>query len=160
ILRLAGERRLSYTTRAMLDAGRRISRYLLMQLIINCAFGLALALGLFIIGVDYPLLWGFLGAVLRYIPYVGAWLAALFPITLSLASFATWWVVPAVIGVVLVLEVTISNILEPYLYGQSIGVSEVGLLVCVAFWAFLWGPIGLVLSAPLTVCLVVLGKYV
>jgi AI-2E family transporter len=101
-----------------------------------------------------------LGGLFRYIPYIGAPATALFPITLSLAQFDTWW--PALIVIVLVvgLEVVISNFVEPRLYGQSIGVSEVALLIAAAFWAFLWGPVGLILSCPLTVCLVVLGKYV
>lgn len=160
LLRLVGENRLSYTTRAMTEAGERISRYLLMQLIINATYGIALGLGLLLLGVEYALLWGFLAAVLRYIPYLGPWLAAVFPVALSLAISPGWLQPLGVIGFIVVLELISNNFMEPWLYGQSIGVSEVGLLVCAAFWTFLWGPIGLVLSAPLTVCLVILGKYV
>jgi predicted PurR-regulated permease PerM len=159
-LRLVGHGQMTSTTKAVDEAGARISRYLLSQLVINSAFGLALALGLLLIGVEYALLWGFLGALLRYVPYVGAWIAASIPITLSLAMFPGWLHPLLVIGLVAVLELIASNVLEPRMFGQSIGVSEVALLTAAAFWAFLWGPIGLVLSGPLTVVLVVLGKYV
>ena len=159
-LRLIGHARLPSTTRAVDEAGVRISRYLLMQAIVNGSYGLVLGIGLFVIGVDYAALWGFLAAVLRYVPYVGPWIAALFPLTLSLAMFEGWWELLAVVTLFLVLELVSNNVMEPWLYGQSMGVSEVALLVAAAFWAFLWGPIGLVLSAPLTVCLVVLGRYV
>ena len=160
LVRLLGNGRMTETTKAMDDAGTRISRYLLMQLAVNGSYGLAWSLGLFIIGVDYALLWGFLAAVLRYIPYLGAPLAALFPIALSLAQFPGWWQPLAVIGLFLTLELISNNAVEPWLYGQSIGVSAVAMLVAAAFWTFLWGPVGLVLSGPLTVCLVVIGKHV
>ena len=117
-------------------------------------------LGLLAIGVQYAFLWGFVAAVFRYIPYIGIWIAALPPIILSLAMFEGWVQPLLVIGLFLAIELFASNVAEPRLYGHSIGVSEVALLVAAAFWAFLWGPIGLVLSSPLTVCLVVLGKYV
>ncbi len=159
-LRLVGHGRMSSTTKAVDDAGQRISRYLLMQAIVNGTFGIVLALGLFLIGVPYALLWGFLAAVLRYVPYLGAWIAAAFPIVLSLATFDRWWPPLAVVGLVLTLELTTANVMEPLLYGQSMGISAVAQLVSAAFWAFLWGPIGLVLSAPLTVVLLVLGKHV
>src|SRR5262249_38175142 len=113
-----------------------------------------------LIGVKYALLWGFLGAMLRYLPYIGPYLAAVFPVGLSLATIPGWGAMLMVIGLFLVLELTIANFIEPRLYGQSMGVSEIALLVSAAFWAFLWGPIGLVLSSPLTVCLVVLGRYI
>jgi hypothetical protein len=142
------------------DAGHRISRFLLMQLVVNGAYGMTMALGLFLVGVEYALLWGFLAATLRYIPYIGAWMAAVPPIILSLAMDEGWARPFMVVGLVLLMELMTSNVIEPWLYGQSMGVSEVALLVAAAFWTFLWGPIGLVLSSPLTVCLVVLGKYV
>jgi hypothetical protein len=129
-----------------------------MQAVINACFGAALTLGLFVIGVKYAVLWGVLAAVLRYVPYIGAWIAAAFPIILSLATFDSWWAPLGVVGLVLILELTTANALEPLLYGQSMGISAVAQLVSAAFWAFLWGPIGLVLSAPLTVVLLVLGK--
>lgn len=160
LIRLVGNGRMTATTKALDDAGRRISRYLLMQLVLNGTYGLVWGLALFFIGVDYALLWGFLAAVLRYVPYVGAPLAALLPIALSLAQFPGWWLTIALIGLFLVLELVCNNAMEPWLYGQTIGVSAVAMLIAAAFWTFLWGPIGLVLSGPLTVCLVVLGKHV
>lgn len=157
---LVGRGRISSTTKALDEAGHRISRYLLMQAVVNGSYGLVLALGLYALRVDYAFLWGTLAAVLRYVPYLGPWIAALFPISLSLAMSEGWWQPLLVIGLVLILELISNNVVEPWLYGRSIGVSQVALLIVAAFWAFLWGPIGLVLSAPLTVCLVVLGKYV
>src|SRR6202011_5903871 len=134
--------------------------FLLMQAIVNGIFGMVLGVGLLVIGVEHALLWGFLAALMRYIPYVGAWIAIIPPTILSLAMFPGWVHPLEVIGLFLVLELLTSNVVEPRVFGKSIGVSEVALLVAAAFWAFLWGPAGLVLSSPLTVCLVVLGKYV
>ncbi|MBI5091872.1 MAG: AI-2E family transporter [Candidatus Hydrogenedentes bacterium] len=160
LIRLVGHGRMTATTKALDDAGGRISRYLFRQLTVNGTYGLAWGLALYFIGVDYALLWGFLAAVLRYVPYVGAPFASLLPIALSLAQFPGWWLPIAVIGLFIVLELVCSNAVEPWLYGQTIGVSAVAMLIAAAFWTFLWGPIGLVLSGPLTVCLVVLGKHV
>jgi predicted PurR-regulated permease PerM len=159
-IKLVGHDRMSFTTKAVDEVSLRISRYIIMQAIVNGTVGLALAIGLFLIGVKYAFLWGFLAAMLRYVPYVGIWLAALFPILLSLAMFDGWWESLAVIGLFLVLELVTGNLIEPWVLGQSMGVSEVALLVLAAFSAFLWGPVGLILAAPLTVCLAVLGKYV
>lgn len=160
LIRLIGHGRITATTKALDDASHRISRFLLMQLIVNGTFGMTVAVALLAIGVQYAILWGFLGFILRYIPYIGPWIAALPPILLSLAMFEGWLQPLLVIGLFLVIELVTSNVVEPRLYGHSIGVSEVALLVAAAFWAFLWGPIGLVLSSPLTVCLMVLGKHV
>ena len=160
LIRLIGDGRVTLTTKAVDEAGHRISRFLQMQALVNATYGLALALGLFLIGVEYALLWGFLAAVLRYIPYIGAWIAAVPILVLSLAMFPGWTQPILVVSLILVIELLSNNVMEPRLYGQSMGVSEVALLVSAAFWAFLWGPIGMVLSSPLTVCLVVLGKYV
>ncbi len=160
LIRLASHGQITVMTKALDDAGRRISRFLLMQLIVNATVGLSVGLGLLAIGVRYAFLWGFVVAVFRYIPYVGIWIAALPPIILSLAMFEGWVQPLLVIGLFLAIELLASNAAEPRLYGRSIGVSEVALLVAAALWFFLWGPIGLILSSPLTVCLVVLGKYV
>lgn len=160
LIRIVGNGHVTATTKALDDVGRRISRYLLMQLLVNGSYGLVWGLGLFFIGLDYALLWGFLAAILRYLPYIGAPLAALFPITLSLAQFPGWWQPIVVIGLFLILELISNNAVEPWMYGHSIGVSAVAMLISAAFWTFLWGPIGLVLSGPLTICLVVLGKHV
>jgi len=159
-LRLVGHGWMSSTTKAVDDAGQRISRYLLMQLVINGSYGLALAIGLFLIGVPHAFLWGFLAAVLRYVPYLGTCITALLLLTLSLAMFPGWVQPLVVLGLIVVLELVTYHVMEPWLFSQSLGVSAVALLVAAAFWAFLWGPVGLVLSAPLTVVLLVLGKYV
>ena len=155
-----GGSRVALTTKALDDIGHRISRYLLAQLGINASYGVAMATGLALIGVEHWLLWGFLAGLLRYLPYIGAPAAAVFPITLSLAQFEGWTQPLLVIGWIVFLELLASNVLEPWLFGKSIGVSEVALLVAAGFWVFLWGPVGLVLSGPLTVCLLVVGEYV
>jgi predicted PurR-regulated permease PerM len=159
-IRLVGHGRITVTTKAVDDASQRISRYLLVQLLLNGAFGLLVAVGLFFIGVEHAFLWGFLAGTLRYVPYVGSSIAGLFPIALSLIQFQGWLHPVLAAGLILGLEFVTANVLEPRFYGQSIGVSEAGMLVAAAFWAFLWGPIGLVLSGPMTVWLVILGKYV
>jgi predicted PurR-regulated permease PerM len=160
LIRLAGYGRLTLATRALDEVVQRISRYLQMQSIINGSYGIALALGYFLIGVPYAFFWGFLAATLRFIPYVGPVLAAAFPIVLSLAAFDGWVQPLLVISLVLILELVSNGLLEPLLYGQSTGVSEVALMVAIAFWTWLWGPVGLLLATPLTVCVSVLGRYV
>ena len=160
LFRLIGYARLTDTTKALDEAGQRISRSLLMQAIVNGTYGCAVGLGLFCFGLPYALLWGLLAAVWRFIPYVGPALAALLPMALSLAVFAGW-VKPFLIGGLFVLlELGTNMVLEPLLYGRSAGVSQVALLMAFAFWTWLWGPVGLLLATPLTVCLGVLGKYV
>src|SRR5205823_1780053 len=129
LIGLAGSGELTVTTRALDDAGQRVSRYLLMQCVINGSYGLAMGLGLFLIGIPYAVLWGFLAAVFRYIPYVGPWVAAFFPITMSLVAFSGWTQLTLVLGLFILLELWNNLLMEPWLYGQSIGVSEVGLLV-------------------------------
>lgn len=155
-----GRQNITTTTKAMDDAGRRISRYMMMQLMINGVFGLAITLGLFLVGVPYALLWGFCAAILRYIPYIGAWIAAFAPLTVSFITSTTWMGMVAVLALFFVLELVTGNMIEPRLYGHGTGVSEVAVLISAAFWAWLWGPVGLMLSTPLTVCIVVAGKYV
>lgn len=157
---LFGYNRMPTTTRALDEAAERISRYLLMQSIINGSFGLAVGTALYFLGLPYALMWGFLAALLRFIPYVGPWLGGAMPILLSLAVFPGWFHPFVVLGLILVFELISNMIMEPMLYGQTVGVSEVALIVAVAFWTWIWGPIGLALATPLTVCLVVLGKYV
>jgi predicted PurR-regulated permease PerM len=160
LIRLVGLSRLTTTTQALNEAGRRISRYLLMQSIINGSFGTIVGLVLFLLGLPHAVLWGFLAAVLRFIPYVGVTVAILLPSLLSLAVFPGWTKPFLVLGIIVPVEFINSMFLEPYLYGQSIGVSEIALLVAIAFWTWLWGPLGLLLATPLTVSIVVLGKYV
>lgn len=161
LIRLAGEERLDATTKALDDTSRRISRYLLMQATVNLSMGVLVALGLWLIGLPNALLWGLLAAVLRFVPYIGIWIAAVMPIVLSLAVFPNGWLAP--LGVVLLflgLDLLIANVIEPLLYGGSTGLSPLAVLVAAIFWAWLWGPVGLLLSTPLTACLVVLGKYI
>jgi predicted PurR-regulated permease PerM len=159
VILLIGYRRMTATTRALDEAGARISRYLLMQSIINGGFGVAVGLGLFLIGVPYAVTWGSLAAALRFIPYLGAFVAMLLPLALSLAVFPGWLQPALVVGLFLVLEPITGSVMEPWLYGQSAGVSQVALLIALTFWTWLWGPAGLLMATPLTVCLVVLGKH-
>ena len=160
LIRLVGDRRTSLTTKILTDAGERISRYLVMQSMINAGFGLAIGIGLFCIGVPYALLFGVLAAALRFIPYVGAWIAASLPLMLSLAVFDGWREPVSVLAVFVGVELVIYLIIEPFLIGHSAGVSPLALLITLAFWTWLWGPIGLVVGTPLTVCLVSLGRHV
>jgi predicted PurR-regulated permease PerM/CheY-like chemotaxis protein len=159
LVRLIGYRQLTLTTQALDEAGQRISQYLLMQSIINGTFGLAVGVGLFLIGVPYAVLWGAVAAALRFIPYIGPWMAALLPAALSLAVFPGWGRPILVVGLFLALELFSNLVMETWLYGRSAGVSNVALLVAVASWTWLWGPLGLMLATPLTVCLIVLSKY-
>jgi predicted PurR-regulated permease PerM len=160
IVILFGYHRMPTTTRALDEAAERISRYLLMQSIINGSYGFAVGVTLYFIGLPYALMWGFLAALLRFIPYIGPWLGAAMPILLSLAVFPGWLHPFLVLGLILIFELISNMFMEPMLYGQTVGVSEVALIIAVAFWTWLWGPIGLALATPLTVCIVVLGKYV
>jgi len=158
VILLIGYRRMTATTRALDEAGARISRYLLMQSTINGGFGVAVGLGLFLIGVPYAVIWGALAAALRFIPYVGSFVAMLLTLALSLAVFTGWREPALVVGMFLVLDLVVT-VVEPWLYGQSAGVSQVALMIAVIFWTWLWGPVGLLLATPLTVCLIVLGKH-
>lgn len=159
LIRLIGYREVTVTTKALHEAGERVSRYLLMHAIVNGSFGVAVGLGLFALGLPYALLWGVLAALLRFVPYLGPWLAALLPLALSLAVFPGWVRPALLVGLIVFLELGSNLIMEPWLYGQSAGVSQVALLVAVTFWTWLWGPVGLVLATPLTVCLIVVSKY-
>jgi len=159
-IRLTGEGRLANVTRALDEANDRITRYLVVQTMINVTYGVAVSTGLFVIGVPYAVMWGFLAFLLRFLPYVGPPMAAVGPIVLSLAVFDGWHRPLATVALFFVVELATYMIVEPLLYGQTIGVSSAALLVAVAFWTWLWGPIGLVLGTPLTVCLVVLGKHI
>jgi predicted PurR-regulated permease PerM len=160
VIRLIGQGRIHLTTQAIDEAGRRISRYLLMQLIVNATYGLPVALGLWIVGLPGALLWGLMATLVRFIPYLGPWLGALPPIALSVAVFDTWPPTLVVIGMFITLEIISNNFMEPWLYGVSTGMSPVAVLLAAVFWAWLWGPVGLLLATPLTACLVVLGKFV
>jgi predicted PurR-regulated permease PerM len=164
MIRLIGAGKVTTTTKAVDDATRRISRYLLSQLVVNSAFGVIIAVGLFALGVKYSIMWGFIATLMRYVPYIGTWVGLIPPTLFSFATAPEWgggWGQPiAVLVLFLGLEAFCNNIVEPAVYGQSMGLSEVAQLVATAFWAFLWGPMGLILAGPLTVCLLVLGRHV
>jgi hypothetical protein len=142
------------------EAGSRVSKYLLMQLVVNVTYGIPVAIGLYFIGVPNAILWGALSAVLRFIPYVGPWIAAAFPILLSLAVSPSWTAPLLTVGLFIVLELFSNNVMEPWLYGSSTGVTPIALIVAALVWTWLWGPVGLVLATPLTVCLVVMGRHI
>jgi predicted PurR-regulated permease PerM len=155
-----GQGHLAVTTRAIDEAGQRVSRQLLMQSLVNLVYGVAAGIGLAVIGVPYALVWATLGAVLRFIPYLGPVLGAGAPILVSLAALQGWSGPLAVVALFVVLELFTNLVLETVLYAGAAGVSQVALLVALAFWTWLWGPLGLLMGTPLTVCLVVLGKHV
>jgi predicted PurR-regulated permease PerM len=160
LLRLAGLGQLNMMTQALDDTSRRVSRYLLMQVLVNAGFGTLFGFGLYLIGVPYAALWGAVAGLLRIVPYVGTLAAATLPLALSLAVFDGWLRPLLVFLVFAVLELIVGNFVEPWLYGAHVGISSLALLVAAVFWAVLWGPAGLILSTPLTVCVVVLGRYV
>lgn len=159
LLRLIGHGRVTTATRAIDDASARVSKYLLTQAILNVCFAGVVTVALFALRVDYAILWGILAGLLRYVPYVGGVLGALLPILYSFALGDGLWQPFAVLVMFVVVEMTTGHIIEPWLYGHSMGLSPVAQLVAASFWAFLWGPIGLVLSGPLTVCLLVIGRH-
>lgn len=159
-IRLAGSHDLGRTTEAMDDAARRLSRYFLTQTAINAAFGLIVGFGLWIIGVPNPVLWGIFGALLRFVPYIGPILAAAFPAALAVAVDPGWSMLLWTVALFVVVEPIMGQVIEPWLYGHNTGLSPVAVIVAATFWTWLWGPIGLLLSTPLTVCLVVIGRHV
>jgi predicted PurR-regulated permease PerM len=159
LLRIVGLGQLNLTTQALDDASGRVSRYILMQFLVNTGFGTLFGCGLYLIGVPNAVLWGVVAAILRIVPYVGTLVAATLPIALSLAVFDGWLRPLLVFLLVAVLELIVANFVEPWLYGAHVGISSLALLVSSVFWAVLWGPAGLILSTPLTVCVVVLGRY-
>jgi predicted PurR-regulated permease PerM len=160
ILRLLGARYLHLTTEALNDAAGRVSRYLLMQIVINGWTGFAVAVGLWALNVPNAVLWGALTLVLRFIPYIGVWMAAAIPLALSFAVFDDVTRPLMVFGLYAVLEFFAWSVLEPWLYGSHTGVSPVALLLAAGFWTWLWGLAGLFLAVPMTVCAAVLGKYI
>ena len=160
LIGLIGHGQLTTTTKALDEAGTRVSRQLLMQSVVNLAYGVIAGVGLYFLGVPYPLVWAALGAALRFIPYLGPVMAAGAPILISLAALPGWSGPLAVVALFGLLELFTNLVLETILFAGAAGVSQVALLVSVAFWTWLWGPLGLLMATPLTVCLVVLGKHV
>ncbi len=159
MLRLIGHGRVTTSTKAIDDGSKRISRYLFAQLLLNGTFGIIIATGLLALGISHALLWGLIAFIMRYAPYVGTWVGLLLPTAFTVAMSDNWWQPAGVFALFITLEVFYNNVLEPRFYGSSLGLSPVAQLVAAAFWSFLWGPIGLILSGPLTMCLLVVGRY-
>jgi predicted PurR-regulated permease PerM len=160
LIRMAGSHDLQRTTLTMDDAGKRLSRLFLMQLALNAAFGLIIGIGLWAIGVPSAPLWGLLAMVLRFVPYIGAIVAAIFPLIVATAVDSGWSMMLMTAALFLIVEPLIGHVIEPMVYGYSSGLSPVAVVVSATFWTWLWGPIGLILATPLTMCLVVLGRHV
>jgi predicted PurR-regulated permease PerM len=160
LIRLFGSNDLHRTTLAMDDATQRLTRYFLTQAAINASFGVLIGFGLFLIGLPSPILWGLLAALLRFVPYVGAITAAVLPVALAAAVDPGWSMALWTAGLFIVVEGVTGQILEPVLYGSSAGLSPTAVVIAAIFWSWIWGPIGLILSTPLTLCLVVLGRHV
>ncbi len=160
IVGLFGHQQIGLTTRTMEEIGQRISRYLGTLALVNSGFGLVMGLGLGMIGLPYAFLWGCLAAMLRFIPYIGTAVALTLPLVFAFANSPGWIQPLEVVALFGAAEVALNSFLEPVLYGKTTGVSPLGLLTAAMFWTWLWGTPGLLLSTPLTVCLVVLGKYV
>jgi predicted PurR-regulated permease PerM len=160
LIRLAGSHDLQKTTAALDDAAGRLSKLFLTQLALNAAFGTVIGIGLFLIGVPSPVLWGILAAILRFVPYIGAFISAAFPLALAAAVDPGWSMLLLTAALFIGMEPIAGHVVEPLVYGHSTGLSPVAVIVAATFWTWLWGPIGLVLATPLTVCLVVLGRHV
>lgn len=160
LIRLAGSHDLQRTTAALDDAASRLSRLFLFQLLLNATFGVVIGIGLWVIGVPSAILWGILAGVLRFVPYIGAFIGAAFPMALALAVDPTWSMLLWTVALFVVVEPIVGHVIEPMVYGHSTGLSPVAVIASATFWTALWGPIGLVLATPLTVCLVVLGRHV
>lgn len=159
-IRLVGYGDLHRTTQALQDAGKRVGQYLLMQLVVNTIYAVPITIGLWVLGIPNALLWGLLALALRFVPYIGPIVGALLPLFLALAVAPGWSLLLWTAALFIVVELVTGNVIEPWLYGSHTGLSPLAIIVAAIFWTWLWGPIGLVLSTPLTVCLVVLGRHV
>lgn len=160
VIRLAGPSQMNVMTQALDDASRRLSRYLLLQSLVNAVYGIVVGGGTYLMGIPHALLWGVLGGLSRFVPYVGVPIAAAFPVAVALALFPGWHQAALIFGLFVVLELITGNIVEPWLYGAHTGISSLAILVAAVFWTILWGPVGLILSTPLTVCIFLVGRYV
>ncbi len=159
LLLLAGMGRLNLVTKALDDAGQRISSYLIMNFLVNAGYALCFGFGLFAIGIPYATLWGVIAGILRFVPYIGTSIAVLLPFVFALGVFPHWGPALVILALFALLEFTVSNFLEPWLYGSHTGISTLALLIMAVVWTLLWGWPGLVLSTPLTVCLIVMGLH-
>lgn len=160
LIRLGGQGRLSVVTQAMEEASQGLSRYLLLQFLVNSCYGCIFGTALYFIGVPHALLWGALATALRFVPYIGVWIACAFPVAMAVAVFPGWKHALFVFAIFVALEIITANAVEPWLYGSHAGITPFAILVAAVFWATLWGPVGLVLSVPLTLCLILVGRYV
>jgi predicted PurR-regulated permease PerM len=160
LIGLIGAKRINVTTQALGEASHRVSRYLFMQLVINAGFGIPFGIALYLIGIPSAILWGLLATLLRFIPYAGVWIAVAMPALLAFAISDGWSEIAWVLGVFIVLELLLVNMLEPWLYGRSAGLSPIAVIAAALFWTWLWGPVGLLLAMPLTVCVAVMGRYI
>ena len=160
LLRLAGRAHLTVTTQAIGETSHRISRYLLTFALLNLGFGLLIGLGLFFLGVPHAPLWGVFAGLMRFVPYVGAFLSAAFPTFLTIATSTNWYLPLAVLGLFLLSDQVIGGFIEPIVVGSRVGVSPIALLVSAIFWGWLWGPVGLLLATPISVCLTVGGEFI
>ncbi len=159
-IRMVSPDRIAATTNALAEASHRTSRYLLMTLIVNATYGIPVGIGLAILGLPNALLWGLFATLLRFIPYLGPWIAAAFPIALSIAVSPGWTLTAWVVGLFVVLELVSNNLIEPLLYGKQTGLSPLAVIAAAVFWTWLWDVPGLFLSVPLTLCLVVMGRHI
>jgi AI-2E family transporter len=159
-VRLAGSDDIQRTTAALDEAGERLSRLFLTQIAFNAAFGVAIGTGLQVIGVPSAPLWGLVAMILRFVPYIGAFISAIFPLILAAAVGSGWEMLLLTMALFVALELLASQVLEPVIFGHSSGLSPVAIIVAASFWTWLWGPVGLVLATPLTICLVVVGRHV
>ena len=159
-IRLAGYGDVHRTTQALQDAGQRVGRYLLMQLLVNLIYSIPITVGLWLLGIPNALLWGLLALVLRFVPYIGPAIGMILPLFLALAVSPGWSLLLWTAALFAVMELIVNNVIEPWLYGSRTGLSPLAIIVAAVFWTWLWGPLGLVLSTPLTVCLSVLGRHV
>ena len=160
IVRLAGSRDMQRTTIALDEAASRLSRYMFLQTGVNICFGLIIGIGLWLIGIPNPGLWGLMSGLMRFVPYVGVPLASLFPLALALAVDPGWSMLVQAMILYFVVDAVTGQAIEPFLYGRSMGLSAVAVVVAAAFWTWLWGPVGLLLSTPLTMCFVVFSRHV
>jgi hypothetical protein len=160
VVRLAGSGDIQRTTAALDDAGKRLSKLFLTQIAFNAVFGLAIGIGLELIGVPSAPLWGLMAMILRFVPYIGALISAVFPLLLAAAVGSGWEMLILTAALFVVLELLAGQVLEPLIFGHSTGLSPVAIILSASFWTWLWGPVGLVLATPLTVCLVVVGRHV
>ena len=159
-IKLVGAGDLHKSTQALSDAAERVSRYLLMQVLLNVGYGITVGVGLYLIGVPNAVLWGLLAMVMKFIPYLGTLLAAFFPVVLAFGIDPGWSLVAWTVALFVTIEIVSNNLIEPWVYGSSTGLSSLAVIIAAIFWTILWGPVGLVLATPLTVCLLVIGRHV